>query len=82
MIKAADWCSMEGKEFSCQKMIYGPDAAKCPIKKQVLNAGKEPLIEFSDETKVCIEILRGEKLRFSCLRRFSFISLLRLMMEQ
>jgi len=34
-------------------MIYGPDASKCPIKKQVLNAGKEPLIEFCDEMKVC-----------------------------
>jgi hypothetical protein len=36
-------------------MIYGPDASKCPIKKQVLNAGKEPLIEFCDEMKVCIK---------------------------
>ena len=33
-------------------MIYGPDAAKCPIRKQVLNAGKEPPIEFCDEMKV------------------------------
>jgi hypothetical protein len=36
-------------------MIYGPDAAKCPIKKQVLNAGKEPLIEYCNEMKVCVE---------------------------
>ena len=34
-------------------MIYGPDASNCPIRKQVLNAGKEPLIEFCDEMKVC-----------------------------
>lgn len=34
-------------------MIYGPAAAKCPIRKQVLNAGKEPPIEFCNETKVC-----------------------------
>jgi len=36
-------------------MIYGPDAAKCPIKKTVLNAGKEPLIEYCNEMKVCVE---------------------------
>lgn len=36
-------------------MIYGPDAQKCPIKKQVLNASKEPPIEFVDEMKVCIQ---------------------------
>jgi hypothetical protein len=44
-------------KISCQRettMIYGPDASKCPIKKQVLNAGKEPPIEFCDGMKVCI----------------------------
>jgi hypothetical protein len=44
--------SIATRGISCQKMIYGPDASKCPIKKQVLNAGKEPLIEFCDEMKV------------------------------
>jgi hypothetical protein len=43
-------------------MIYGPDASKCPIKKQVLNAGKEPLIEFCDEMKVCIKNQFNKKL--------------------
>ncbi|CAF3302538.1 unnamed protein product [Rotaria socialis] len=38
-------------------MIYGPDASKCPIKKQVLNAGKEPLPEFVDETKIFFHFL-------------------------
>jgi hypothetical protein len=33
-------------------MIYGPDASKCPIRKQVLNASKEPPIEFCNEMKV------------------------------
>ncbi|CAF1049444.1 unnamed protein product [Adineta steineri] len=38
-------------------MIYGPDASKCPIKKQVLNAGKEPLIDYCDEMKIFFHFL-------------------------
>ncbi|CAF2664044.1 unnamed protein product [Rotaria sp. Silwood2] len=38
-------------------MIYGPDASQCPIKKQVLNAGKEPLIDFVDEMKIFFHFL-------------------------
>ncbi|CAF1221555.1 unnamed protein product [Rotaria sp. Silwood1] len=38
-------------------MIYGPDASKCPIKKQVLNAGKEPSIDFVDEMKIFFHFL-------------------------
>ncbi|CAF1302357.1 unnamed protein product [Adineta ricciae] len=38
-------------------MIYGPDAAKCPIKKTVISAGKEPLIEFCDEMKIFFHFL-------------------------
>jgi len=55
-------------------MIYGPDASKCPIKKHVLNAGKEPLIEFCDEMKVCIKNDLIIKINFEYFLRFSFIS--------
>jgi hypothetical protein len=56
-------------------MIYGPDASKCPIKKQVLHAGKEPLIEFCDEMKVSIKNELNKKKLFSFFSGFlSFLN--------
>ena len=59
---------------SLREMIYGPDASNCPIKKQVLNAGKAPLIDFCDDMKVGDErafAARRRRASFRCTSIFS-----------